>query len=130
MAAGYFCQVRFPAVAPWFWVGIGLIFAALANAMLAILSLRRARTAVDPRHPTTAIVASGPFRYTRNPLYLSLVGLFIGLSACMDSLTMLSFVIPFVLVLTHGVIVREEHYLAIKFGQEYRDYRNKVRRWL
>ncbi len=110
--------------------GAALLALAIANASWAVVVMKRARTTIDPRHPTTAIVTEGPFSYSRNPLYLSLALIFVGVSACMDSLTTLAFVVPFLVTITKGVIVREERYLAAKFGDAYLDYRATVRRWL
>ncbi|MBF0562262.1 MAG: isoprenylcysteine carboxylmethyltransferase family protein [Alphaproteobacteria bacterium] len=112
------------------WIGGAFIVTAIVVAGLAVRTMTRAQTAVNPHGPTTAIVTDGPFRYTRNPLYLSLVLIFLGVSACLDSLSMLVLVIPFMAVLIWGVIPREEPYLEAKFGDEYRTYKARVRRWL
>lgn len=113
-----------------YWLAAPLVVAPLVIAALAIRALKRAKTEVDPRRPTSAIVRDGPFTFTRNPLYLSLVLLFLGISACAGSLSMMALAVPLALVLDRGVIVREERYLEAKFGDEYRSYRAGVRRWL
>ncbi len=80
--------------------------------------------------PTNSLVTSGPFRFSRNPIYLALTLAYIGLSLVFNSYWPLPF-LPLVLVIMHfGVIRREETYLEELFGQDYRDYRARVRRWL
>jgi len=92
--------------------------------------LRKAGTSQNPRRPTTVLVVSGPFRISRNPLYLSLLFLYAGIALLVNSLWISLLVIPLVVVLRAGVIGPEEHYLERKFEDEYRRYRSQVRRWL
>jgi protein-S-isoprenylcysteine O-methyltransferase Ste14 len=89
-----------------------------------------ARTTVLPHRTTTALVTSGPFRLTRNPLYLSLGLLMAGAAFAMNSLAMLTMLAPWAVVMRYGVIAREERYLEGKFGEDYRAYCQRVRRWL
>ncbi len=80
--------------------------------------------------PTNSLVTGGPFRFSRNPIYLALTLAYIGLSLVFNSYWPLPF-LPLVLVIMHfGVIRREEAYLEELFGQDYQDYRARVRRWL
>ncbi len=103
--------------------GLGLIFAAL-------LRFRRAGTNPEPWRQTTAFVASGVYRWTRNPMYLGMALIFAGLALIFDSLATL-LLLPFVVILIdRQVIAREERYLEAKFGDDYRAYKDKVRRWL
>jgi protein-S-isoprenylcysteine O-methyltransferase Ste14 len=90
----------------------------------------KAGTNVLPTLPTTAIVASGPYRFTRNPMYLALclLNLGVGLLLCDVTPIVLTFVLA--AVLHWGVILREERYLERKFGGLYSDYKDRVRRWL
>ena len=90
----------------------------------------RMRTTVLPHHATTALVTSGPFRFTRNPLYLALGLVLTGLALAVNSMAMAVMIAPWALVMRYGVIAREEHYLEGKFGEEYRAYCRRVRRWL
>jgi protein-S-isoprenylcysteine O-methyltransferase Ste14 len=92
--------------------------------------LRKAGTSQNPRRPTTALVVSGPFRFSRNPLYLSLLFLYTGIALLVNSLWISFLMIPLVVVLRAGVIGPEEDYLERKFGDGYRRYRSQVRRWL
>jgi protein-S-isoprenylcysteine O-methyltransferase Ste14 len=98
--------------------------------VLAVLEFKRSDTSPKPHKPTTAIVASGPYAVTRNPIYLAFTMIQVGIALWAGSGWMLAFLVP-VLVLTHyGVIVREERYLERKFGDEYLNYRGRVRRWM
>ena len=94
------------------------------------MPLRRARTSLDFRRPTIALVTTGPFRFSRNPSYLSLSLLYIGIGIAMDSIWVLAMIIPVVVVTHVTVIVREERYLERVFGEDYRRYKASVRRWL
>lgn len=106
---------------------IGLSFVPGGSAAVTML---RAKTNLDPFHPTTAIVTSGSFRYSRNPIYLSFVLFYTGIAALANALAPL-LLLPLVLVvMRRGVIEREERYLEGKFGVEYTQYKARVRRWL
>jgi protein-S-isoprenylcysteine O-methyltransferase Ste14 len=94
------------------------------------VTVRRAGTRVEANKPTTTIVTDGPYRFTRNPIY---IGMFLGqagLAIGFDSLWVLVMLMPFYLVIRYGVIAREEDYLDRKFGAAYRVYKARVRRWL
>lgn len=96
----------------------------------AIALFFRARTSVIPHRPARAFVESGPYRFTRNPMYVSLGALYLGLSLLFDVAWPLVF-LPFVyLALRRFVVDREEAYLAVRFGEEYEAYRRRVRRWI
>ena len=95
-----------------------------------LLEFRKARTDFDPRKPTTAIITTGPFRFSRNPSYLVLTLLCVGIGIAADSIWILGLLIPAIVVMHYGVIVREERYLENKFGEEYLRYKRSVRRWL
>ena len=119
-----------PASIPGRWIG-GVVFAAaFALAIWAIVTIRRAGTAVETVKPTTTIVASGPFRFTRNPIYLGMMLGLIGLAVAFNSLWILVTLIPFFFLLRYGVVAREETYLERKFGDVYPGYKSRVRRWL
>lgn len=112
------------------WIGVPLIALALIIASSAVRVMKRHATAINPRRPTTAIVTEGPFGLTRNPLYLSMILLYLGIAASLNSLSMALLALVFALVLRAGVIIPEERYLEDKFGDTYRDYKSQVRRWL
>jgi protein-S-isoprenylcysteine O-methyltransferase Ste14 len=93
-------------------------------------AMKRAGTNIRPDQPTLAVVSDGPFRFTRNPLYLSLTGLYLGITLLADALWPLLLLVPVLVVLQWGVVAREERYLEAKFGEPYRAYKARVRRWV
>jgi len=94
------------------------------------LAMRRSGEHPDHGKPTKTLVTSGPFSFSRNPLYISLTLAYIGLSLVLNSYWPLP-LLPLVLVImNYRVIRREEAYLEELFGPDYRDYKAKVRRWL
>jgi protein-S-isoprenylcysteine O-methyltransferase Ste14 len=96
----------------------------------AMLHFRRAGTSMMPASPTTALVISGPYRLTRNPMYLGMACLYIALALAFGVIWALA-VLPIVLIAVDRlVIAREEPYLEAEFGDRYRDYKRRVRRWL
>jgi protein-S-isoprenylcysteine O-methyltransferase Ste14 len=95
-----------------------------------ILTFRRAGTSVIPFRPSTAIVTDGPFRFSRNPIYVALALLYLGATFWLNSLwPLLLFPVLLFLVQIY-VIAREERYLERKFGGKYLQYKSRVRRWL
>ena len=119
-----------PAAAPAGWLGAMVFVLALALFSWAIVTITRAGSNVPTKLPTTTIVESGPYRFTRNPIYLGMFLGLIGLAIAFDNLWLLMMLVPFVLVIRYGVVAREEPYLERKFGELYRGYRSRVRRWL
>jgi protein-S-isoprenylcysteine O-methyltransferase Ste14 len=111
-------------------VGAILFVLALALFAWAIVTVTRAGSNVPTSQPTTIIVESGPYRFGRNPIYLSMFLGLIGLALAVNNLWLLLMLVPFALVIRHGVVAREEAYLERKFGDVYRGYRSRVRRWL
>ena len=96
----------------------------------AIRAFRRAQTPLMPNKPAVGLVTTGPFRFTRNPMYLSLTALYLGLALLLNSWWPLIFLPLVLLLLQRLVIAREERYLASAFGSAYEAYRARVRRWL
>lgn len=92
--------------------------------------ITRAGSNVPTNRPTTTIVDTGPYRLTRNPIYLGMVLGLIGEAIAVNSLWPLLSLVPFALVIRYGVIAREEAYLERKFGDVYHRYRARARRWL
>jgi protein-S-isoprenylcysteine O-methyltransferase Ste14 len=111
-------------------LGALLFLGALAFARWGEATMKRAGTNVRPDRPSTALVEDGPFRYTRNPLYLAVATMFLGLAQMANSAWFLILLVPMLLVLHYGVVRREERYLEAKFGEPYRAYRTRVRRYL
>jgi protein-S-isoprenylcysteine O-methyltransferase Ste14 len=110
-------------------LGIILLVASGLLAYSAERAMKRAGTNIRPDQPTLAIVSDGPFRFTRNPLYVSLTGLYVGIALLVNALWPLLLLLPALVVLQWGVVAREERYLEAKFGETYRAYRSRVRRW-
>jgi len=119
-----------PAAVPTRWLGAIVFLLALALFAWAIATITRAGSNVPTSQPTTTIVDGGPFRFTRNPIYFAMVLGLVGLAIAFNSLWLLLTLVPFALVIQHGVIAREEAYLDRKFGDAYRNYRARVRRWV
>lgn len=97
---------------------------------LGFRQMQKAHTNVNPIQPATTIVTEGPFRFTRNPLYLGLTLFYAGISLLVNSLWMVLLLPIVILFMTIGVIEREERYLERKFGMQYLTYKQRVRRWL
>ena len=135
--AGWLTHRRWPApVAPRGWqtpreaVGALLIVAGLALVLWALVTFRRHRTAVYPNRPASLVVHDGPYRRTRNPMYVSMTLVYLGVTLLVDSALPLVF-LPFaLLLLVRLVIAREERYLRSAFGEEYASYCQRVPRWL
>ena len=119
-----------PAGFPTLTVGVGLALVAIALAGWSIRTMRLAGTRFETSKPTSAIVAHGPFRFTRNPIYLAMMLLLFGFGLGLDSAWPLLVIAPFFLVIRYGVVAREEAYLARLFGDAYLDYKRSVRRWI
>jgi protein-S-isoprenylcysteine O-methyltransferase Ste14 len=131
LALHWLVPLRFlPAAVPARWIGATVFVLALALFAWAIVTVTRAGSNVPTNRPTTTIVASGPYRFTRNPIYLGMVLALIGLAIAFDILWLLLMLVPFALVIRYGVVAREEAYLERRFGDVYRGYRSRVRRWL
>lgn len=112
------------------WGGGVLIAVALVLGGWAVWTFRRAGTTPDPRGEVTAFVVAGPFRFSRNPMYLTNVLLQTGLALVLDNVWILLLAPVTWLVLDRVVIAGEERYLAAQYGQGYDAYRRRVRRWL
>ena len=110
-------------------LGIGFLVLGLVG-LPAIVAFRRAKTSPKPWKPTTALVTGGPYRFTRNPMYVGFTLLYAGITIWMNT-AWPAFFLPFVLIVMQvGVITREEAYLTRLFGDEYRAYQQRVRRWI
>ena len=110
----------------------GAVLAASGFVMIAIGTRRfaAAGTNIPPTLPTTALVVDGIYGRTRNPLYLGTTLIYLGLSVAAGSLWAIELLVPLLWVINVGVVKREERYLERKFGDAYRDYKARVRRWI
>ncbi len=115
---------------------IGRLMSVMCFVVSAILAassfimFRRARTSPLPIKPTLVLVTNGPYRFSRNPMYLSLVLLYFGLALWLDIFWALVLVPIVIILVQYLAIMREERYLERKFGQQYLYYKACVRRWL
>jgi protein-S-isoprenylcysteine O-methyltransferase Ste14 len=110
--------------------GALLVAAAVILVAASLRALKRVGTNVEVHKPTTAIVVDGPYRYTRNPIYVSLTLLYAGIAIFARMFWPLLLLPIVLIILQRGVVDREERYLTHKFGDEYISYKGRVRRWV
>jgi protein-S-isoprenylcysteine O-methyltransferase Ste14 len=115
-----------------FRLPVGCLLVAMAAALFSysIKQFRMAGTPVPGNKPATAIVRTGPYRFSRNPIYLAFFALHLGLAILVNSLWLVATLIPTVAIIAGVVVPREERYLTGRFGAEYLKYKASVRRWL
>jgi protein-S-isoprenylcysteine O-methyltransferase Ste14 len=127
-------QIAYPLALLPFWMASGagglLLLTSIVVALSAVREFKKCSTPIDVRRPTTVIISSGIFRVSRNPLYLALVLLHAGIALLANSMWILMLLVPEVIALQIGVILREEAYLERRFGSDYTTYKARVRRWL
>lgn len=111
-------------------VGTVLILVAVILFVAAVRTFRRANTPVPGNRPTTTIVRDGPYRFTRNPIYLAFSLLQLGLVFSVNSMWLLLTLVGAFALMAFFVVPREERYLARRFPEEYKSYAKSVRRWL
>ena len=112
------------------WLGVALSLSSGALALWAERVMKAAGTNVRPDRPALSIVKSGPYRLTRNPMYVSLCLLQLALGFLLNGWIPLLFAVVLAMVLHFGVVLREESYLEQKFGEQYLAFKRRVRRWL
>lgn len=110
--------------------GAALIIAGLWLVVWAGLAFRAHGTRPEPWKPSTAVVGSGPYRFSRNPMYVAFGVIHVGIGIAAGSIWVIAAVFPALIVLRYGVIGREERYLEARFGDTYLRYKRSVRRWL
>ena len=115
---------------PWKWLGLAPVAVGLALALSAARLFRRAGTAIEPWGIPSALVVEGPYRFTRNPMYLGLVLSLLGLAVWLGTSTPFLVIPLFVWVITALFIRTEEQRLEERFGSLYVAYKARVRRWL
>ena len=115
---------------PRYAAAAAVIALSLALVFSAFRQFRRHNTSFKPHEPSTALITEGPYRYSRNPMYLALSLLYAGIGIAADGPWTLALLVPLLIVLYYGVIIREERYLERKFSDDYRRYKSTTRRWL
>jgi protein-S-isoprenylcysteine O-methyltransferase Ste14 len=134
VAGGYFLNRRWPLP-----IGHGLFISVLAwTLMLSWLTLtvssignfRRSRTSIVPVRPATTLVVAGPYRFTRNPMYVGFAALTVALALFMNTWWVILLLAPALVAIRLFVIAPEERYLRRRFGADYDAYMRRVRRWV
>jgi len=126
----WLCPLPFALNKPLEWTGYLLVFVGLGFAFSAVRRFGKMRTTLDPHGSVSTIVTSGPYRFSRNPIYLGFVCTLIGLPLALGNYwgVVLS---PLLVVLMYSLVIKhEEVYLEEKFQDVYISYRSRVRRWL
>lgn len=111
-------------------LGFVAVISGAALLLWALFTFARFKTAIYPNRAAQMLVTGGPFRFSRNPMYVALTAMTLGIALLADNLWMLLLLPLVLIVLTTLVIRREEKYLADAFQQSYREYQTRVRRWL
>jgi len=129
-------------ICDWFWpwpiasqsyalsVGIVLVGVVVGLLVTVIRAFNQNGTAAHPGKETTAIIDTGLFGISRNPAYVTVAVLQAAIGFLVNSVWIVLFILPAVMVIHHVVVLREEAYLEAKFGDEYRRYKSRVRRWI
>ena len=134
LVAGYFLERRYPLASLPRNIsiagGIVLILAGVLVTRAAARSMWAAKTSMIPIRPTTAIVSNGVYRFTRNPMYVSMVAMYVGIALLIRAPWALVLLPLVVLLVDRLVIAKEERYLRGKFGETYTNYCSSVRRWI
>jgi protein-S-isoprenylcysteine O-methyltransferase Ste14 len=112
------------------WIGLAVLLVAICLAVTGFRTFTRAGTNVDPFQPALKLVTSGPYRFTRNPMYLGMVLFLVGASLMFSIEWGLLLTPPLWLAYDRLVVAREEAYLSRKFGEPYRAYLGRTRRWI
>ena len=107
-----------------------LIFGSLLAMPSILIKFRRMNTTFDVRKSPSAFIADGLYRFSRNPSYVALVLLFIGLGVALSNVWVLILIVPATVIIDRYVIPEEERRLELAFGDQYRSYKSQVRRWL
>ena len=110
--------------------GVVFVLGWMALAVVSIGRFRRSKTSIVPIRPADALVLSGPYRYTRNPMYVSLAFLTIGCGLLLGTWWPMVLLVPTLGIVQQFVILPEERYLRRRFGTAYEAYAQRVRRWL
>ncbi len=111
-------------------IGIGAVIGGQMVAVASVRALRRAGNSPRPDRPVRDLVEEGPYRYSRNPIYLSMTAMYAGIAAIANSRWPILLLPAVLTAINNGMVRREESYLEERFGDRYRAYKARVRRWL
>ncbi len=112
------------------YLGSAVLFGSALLLASLFFAFRRVKTHIEPWKPTSHIITTGIFGYSRNPIYLAFCLISFGLALLVNSVWVLLSILPSAYLVYVIAIKKEESYLAQKFGEEYLDYKRQVRRWL
>ena len=129
-AAWGMARIRAPLGDALIWPGWVLIAAGIALAVWSAVAFRRARTTIVPHQSPSALVETGPYRYSRNPIYLADLVILAGAALILGAPLALILLVPFHQVLLRLFVLPEEAVLTRELGQPYLDFMARVRRWL
>jgi protein-S-isoprenylcysteine O-methyltransferase Ste14 len=130
LLSGWLWPVTLPFRPFVLYAGIVLLIAGVVVSVWGSFAMHRAGTHISPLRPSIVLVTTGPFRLSRNPLYLADTLLILGLAFVLDNPWGLLVLVPILVIRHYGVILREERYLQVQFGEEYRQYCGNVHRYL
>jgi protein-S-isoprenylcysteine O-methyltransferase Ste14 len=116
--------------APWHWFGIAMIVVGVLIIIVPASAFARADTTIKPFQDSSQLVVTGMYRYTRNPMYVGMVIILLGVAVLLGDLSPFIMPILFVPILNSRVIRHEEEMLEERFGDEYRELKKTVRRWV
>lgn len=111
-------------------IGIAFVLVGIVLTVSSIRAFRHAGEKTSQRASTVKIVQTGPYRVSRNPMYVAYVIISMGIAIVLGNGWIMFLMVPAILLIHAGVVRREEHYLRAKFGDEFKRYRLQVRRWL
>lgn len=112
------------------FIGIGLGLAGMGLILWAAVAFRQHQTTILPNKGADTLITTGPFRFRRNPIYLGEVMIFLGLAEVTKNVWFVGAAFVFAVLVTWLAIVPEERHLEAKFGDTYRDYLARTRRWI
>lgn len=131
LAADHLLRLPFPLADSLHGIVAGVVFlAGLAVFVAGIRNFSAANTPVRGHQPASALVTGGIHGWSRNPIYVGMFLLYLGIGIAVRSAWILILVLPLAMVVRYAVVAREEAYLERRFGDAYRDYKARVRRWL
>lgn len=130
VAAHYMIPLAVIFVAGWRWLGLPFVVVGVSIIACAVRHFTRAGTALKPTEPSTSLVVTGPFSFSRNPMYLGMICIIVGAAISFGSATPWVFVPMFIWSVSTKFITPEERKMEHAFGERYLAYKRRVRRWL
>lgn len=116
--------------APYTYFGVAIIGFGIVMDLWSSSLFLQSKTTVSPYGSPTALVTSGPFRISRNPMYLGMAAILLGIAILLGTLVMFAFPVIFVMIIETQLIPDEERKLETTFGEQYKAYKNSVRQWI